>query len=79
KTAPKLLVEIPEPTMNGSRVRLTGQTEPGATVTANGVVLAVEATGHFSGEIETPSDKLVQIVAQDPAGNESVLTQVIDR
>ncbi len=77
KTAPNLSIHIPQLSAEGRRVRLQGQTESGATVTANGVELPVGLDGQFAAEVAVPADRTIQIVARDFAGNESTLTQII--
>jgi hypothetical protein len=77
KTAPNLTIDTPQSSPDGARVRLQGQTEPGATVTANGVELLVLPDGRFASEIAMPADRAIRIVARDFAGNESTLAQTL--
>ena len=79
KTAPNLTIEIPAPSPDGARLHLSGQTEPGATITVNGIVFAVGTDGTFGGDIDMPADRAVRVVATDVAGNESTLVQSIQR
>ncbi|MGK9167186.1 FecR domain-containing protein [Inquilinus limosus] len=51
-------------------IEIRGETEPGATVTANGRPVAVSALGRFAGPMAaSEGDNRVEIVATDPAGN----------
>lgn len=77
KTAPNLALGIPQLSADGARVQLQGQTEPGATVTANGSELLALTDGRFAGEVAMPANRTIRIVARDFAGNVSVLAQTI--
>src|SRR5438093_673238 len=70
--APSLSVTSPNDGLTGTALTpVSGTTEPGATVTVNGVSTAVNATtGHFSRDIVLPdSANTITVVAKDRAGN----------
>lgn len=77
RTAPNLAIDMPQTSADGARIRIQGQTEPGAAVTANGVDLLVGSDGRFAGEVAIPADRAIRIVARDFAGNESTLVQAL--
>src|SRR5438093_710970 len=70
--APSLSVTSPNDGLTGTALTpVSGTTEPGATVTVNGVSTAVNATtGHFSRDIVLAEGaNTITVVAQDRAGN----------
>lgn len=77
RTAPNMAIDMPQISPDGARVQIEGQTEPGATVTANGADLLVGSNGRFAGEVALPADRTIRIVARDFAGNESTLAQTV--
>ncbi|MGQ9814840.1 MAG: FecR domain-containing protein [Candidatus Roseilinea sp.] len=77
RTAPAMVIDMPEISADGASVQIQGQTEPGATVTANGIDFFVDSDGRFASEVTMPIDRIIRIVARDFAGNESMLAQTV--
>lgn len=76
RTAPYLYLKTPTngAIVNGSRARLEGATEAGTVLTVNGIVVPVDAIGHFVYYASFPEDGVLplELKATDAAGNETV-------
>lgn len=73
-TPPFLTIETPAPgvILREASLTVSGESEPGATVTVNGAPAGAAPDGAFSLTIEAePGDNALTIVATDPAGNET--------
>lgn len=73
RTAPPLAVARPAGTMlNAGPLEVTGRTEPGASVTVNGVMAQMTGDGGFSASLDLAAGVTVLLVeAVDAAGNRS--------
>jgi hypothetical protein len=71
RTAPELRL-LPTQQL-GAMFIIQGQTEAGAAVTVNGEYVVTDADGHFRKTIEIPREGWndIEVVATDPAGNET--------
>lgn len=68
---------------NSTGVFVGGRTDPGATVTVNGAVLATDGTGSFGGEVAVSPGlrpdgrRVLEITARDAAGNEATVLRTV--
>jgi hypothetical protein len=71
RTAPQLTL-LPTQQL-GAMFIIQGRTEAGAAVTVNGEHVVTDADGHFRKTIEIPREgwNNIEVVARDPAGNET--------
>jgi parallel beta-helix repeat protein len=79
---PSVILQGPPDNMltNGSTIYVNGTTEPGATITVNGVKVPVDAGGNFSQPIELSEGmNTLTIVTTDPAGNSRRYIRVVTR
>lgn len=74
--APLLVLSSPAVDITDNpQVTVAGDTEPGASVTVGGVVVAVDASGAFSHNVTlADGSHSLPVVATDPAGNTRTLT-----
>ncbi|MBN1208565.1 MAG: FecR domain-containing protein [Myxococcaceae bacterium] len=78
---PHLFVQSPRhrAVVREPSVLLTGETEPGASLTLDGVALSVTPEGRFSTALElAPGERLLELVATDPAGNATRVRHAVD-
>jgi hypothetical protein len=79
-TTPPVLDVEPVPPTYEKKVLIKGKTEPGAKITINGKDVSVNEDGTFSLEVELKEgENTFEIIAIDPAGNESKTTLTIIR
>jgi flagellar hook assembly protein FlgD len=73
--APSLAVNVDDgTTFQQAEVQIIGKTEPGATVLVGGQTVAVSSLGEFQSTVNLlTGDNLVDVVAQDQAGNTTKL------
>jgi len=79
-TAPSLLLGSPQDgsVVSGATVLVSGTTEPGTTLTVNGLVAAVAPDGSFSFRIALiEGENVITATARDPAGNSATLTSSV--
>jgi uncharacterized protein YheU (UPF0270 family) len=72
ETPPSVVISSPQDdsSVDSSTVTVTGQSEPGATVSINGVVAAVEPDGSFACSLALiEGENTITATATDPAGN----------
>lgn len=61
----------------GARLRVTGRTEGGASVSINGLGVPVQPDGRFETLLDQPRG-VITVVARDPAGNEAVIVRLVE-
>lgn len=64
--------------LGGGRIAYEGTSEPGANVTLNGLPIAVDAMGRFSGEMTAPANRRLTVVAADAVANQTLVVAVLD-
>jgi len=81
-TPPSVILQTPPDNMlsNGSTIYVNGTTEPGATVTINGIGVLVDAGGNFTYPFDLSEGiNTLTIVTTDPAGNSRKYIRVVTR
>lgn len=77
-TPPYLKIEVPAEgaILRQASASVTGESEPGVSVSVNGAAVAIDAAGGFSTTVAlTAGENIVTVVATDPAGHPTTATR----